>query len=263
MTTWVLLRGLGRESGHWGDFPALLRERLGDAAVAALDLPGSGRLHRDASPTRVEAMTRCYRDELRRLGLAPPYRLLALSMGAMVAIDWARAAPGEVAGCVLINTSLRGVDPWYWRLRPANYPALLGLARPGRSAAAHEGALLRLTSRNPERAARALDAWARIRRERPVARRNLLRQLLAAARFMPSTDAPAVPLLVLASANDGLVDVRCSTRLAQRWHAEIALHRQAGHDLPLDDGPWVVETVARWAERPHARAAPTESARPQ
>ena len=28
MSTWVLLRGLTRESRHWGDFPDILREHL-------------------------------------------------------------------------------------------------------------------------------------------------------------------------------------------------------------------------------------------
>src|SRR6476646_2595189 len=88
--TWILLRGLARERAHWGAFPALLHERLGDATVVALDLPGNGCLNRQASPTRIALMTQQCRDEAARLGLAPPYHLLAISMGAMVAIDWAR-----------------------------------------------------------------------------------------------------------------------------------------------------------------------------
>ena len=48
-----------------------------------------------------------------------------MSLGAMVAVDWAARHPEELAGCVLINTSLRPFSPWYQRLRPANYGALL------------------------------------------------------------------------------------------------------------------------------------------
>jgi len=247
--TWILLRGLSRESAHWGELPALLRQRLGGTAVVALDLPGNGRLNRLVSPTRIEAMTQCCREEVRRLGLAPPYRLLAISMGAMVALDWARADPAAIDGCVLINTSLRPFDPWWRRLRPANYAALLGLARPGRSAASREATILRLTSRNTLVAAEVLAAWADLRQRRPVSNGNAMRQLLAAARFRAPAEAPTVPLLVLASQRDGLVDVRCSLRLAQRWGAEIAVHPQAGHDLPLDDAAWVVERVADWSTR--------------
>jgi pimeloyl-ACP methyl ester carboxylesterase len=52
-----------------------------------------------------------------------------------------------------------------------------------------------------------------------------------------------VPLLLLASRGDALVDPRCSLAIAQRWACEIAMHPWAGHDLPLDDADWVVQQV--------------------
>ncbi len=259
MSTWILLRGLTRESGHWGGFAAVMQQRLddlhggahADARVVAIDLPGNGLLNHLDSPTRIEGVTHWCRAQVRILGLAPPYRLLAMSMGAMVAIDWARADPHAIAGCVLINTSLRPFDPWHRRLRPAHYGTLLRLALLTNTDAWHERAILRLTSRNATAAADVLDAWVQLRRQRPVSQRNALRQLLAAARFSAPATPPDVPLLVLASARDALVDMRCSLHLAQRWHADIAVHPQAGHDLPLDDGAWVAEQVARWvAPRP-------------
>jgi alpha-beta hydrolase superfamily lysophospholipase len=91
-----------------------------------------------------------------------------------------------------------------------------------------------------------LDDWARLRAARPVSTSNTLRQLMAAARFRPSMPPPAVPLLVLASGRDALVDSRCSLQLARRLHAEVAVHPSAGHDLTLDDGPWVVAQIGRW-----------------
>jgi predicted alpha/beta hydrolase family esterase len=58
-----------------------------------------------------------------------------------------------------------------------------------------------------------------------------------------------VPLLVLASAADTLVDPRCSIRLAHAWDAELRTHPTAGHDLPLDDAEWVASEVGRWLAR--------------
>jgi pimeloyl-ACP methyl ester carboxylesterase len=55
-----------------------------------------------------------------------------------------------------------------------------------------------------------------------------------------------VPLLVLSSSGDQLVDPRCSQQLAQAWQAEHRIHPNAGHDLPLDDGEWVAQRVAAW-----------------
>ena len=262
MSCWVLLRGLARESGHWGDFPTLLTQHLDDSGttgvtrVVALDLPGNGALHQLDSPTRIDAMTRSCRAQLAGLGVEPPYRLLAISMGAMVAIDWARTDPHAIEGCVLINTSLRPFDPWFRRLRPANYGALLGLAWRSNADARHERTILRLTTRNAAVAASVLEAWVALRRRRPVSGLNAARQLLAAARFRAPAAAPAVPMLVLASARDALVDMRCSLHLARRWQTELAVHPQAGHDLPLDDGAWVAAEVARWAARRQQRRQP-------
>ncbi|MEO8807178.1 MAG: alpha/beta hydrolase, partial [Burkholderiaceae bacterium] len=56
MSTWVLLRGLTRESRHWGEFPMLLEAQLGPVQVVTLDLPGNGQRHAQASPTRVVDM---------------------------------------------------------------------------------------------------------------------------------------------------------------------------------------------------------------
>ena len=246
MSSWVLLRGLTRESGHWGAFPERLRDRLPEARIVALDLPGNGSMNGLRSPSRIEAMSAWCRDHVRSRGIEPPYRLLAMSMGAMVAIDWAARDPHAVAGCVLINTSLRPFSPWYRRLRPATYPTLLRLALGPMSGARREAAILGLTSRNVAAAAAALEDWTLLRVKRPVSTANALRQLLAAARYRSPPQPPAVPLLVLAGRRDALVDPRCSAQLARRWRADAAMHPSAGHDLTLDDGLWVAEQIGRW-----------------
>lgn len=245
MTTWILLRGLTRESGHWGDFPHQLAARLPAARILAIDLPGNGALHRQTSPTRIEDMVQACRAQLQALGVAGPCHLLAMSLGAMVAVAWAGAHPAEVAGCVLINTSLRGVSPFYRRLRPASVPVLLGvLARC--DARAREAAILRLTSRTAPPA--ALDRWVALRQQHPVSPRNALRQLAAAARFRVPAQPPAVPMLLLSGQADALVDPRCSSDLARRWRLPLVQHPRSGHDLPLDDGPWVASRISDWLD---------------
>ncbi len=250
MSTWVLLRGLTRERGHWAGFDQRLADRLkafdDDLGVVALDLPGNGSAHLRTSPTRIEAMTDDCRTQLRALHLPPPYRLVSMSMGAMVAVDWATRDAASVAGCVLINTSLRRFSPWHWRLRPANLIKLLRVALMPLSASEKESIILKLTSHNAAAAQAVLGPWTALRTQHPVSRLNALRQLLAAARYRAPQHAPRVPLLVLASQRDALVDSRCSQRLAEQWKAPIEWHPWAGHDLTLDDGDWAAERIAEW-----------------
>lgn len=252
MTTWVFLRGLTRESRHWGRFPELFRAEMPAARVHLLDLPGNGRLHAARSPASVAAMAQDCREQLRRLGAPPPYHVLAMSLGAMVAVAWAMQHPQELGGCVLINTSLRPFSPFYRRLRPGNYAAVLRFACKGVSDREREQTVLRLTTRQAaaDGALREslLDDWVAWRREHPVSRANALWQLLAAARFRAPRHSPGPPVLVLTSAADGLVDTRCSTQLAAAWQCPLVRHPWAGHDLPLDDGAWVVRQVRQWLE---------------
>ena len=37
--------------------------------------------------------------------------------------------------------------------------------------------------------------------------------------------------------------------IAKAWGAELAMHPQSGHDLPLDTGPWVAEQVRNWVQK--------------
>jgi hypothetical protein len=79
-----------------------------------------------------------------------------------------------------------------------------------------------------------------------VSRRNALLQLWAAARYRAPRARPLERLLLLASVGDGLVDTRCSLKLASIWDATIAVHPAAGHDLPLDDEAWVLAQICQW-----------------
>jgi pimeloyl-ACP methyl ester carboxylesterase len=265
--TWVLLRGLTRDSRHWGSFPTTLANALQTvqpgARVVTLDLPGNGARHHERSPAHVDAMAEDCRTELRRLGHAPPYHVLAMSLGAMVALSWAQRHPAELTDGVLINTSVRPHSPAWRRLRPSACLRLLGRALadawPARrdtaaSDMAWERCILQLTSeawRSGDAASQALlTRWAAWRQQCPVSRSNAWRQLLAAARYRADeragTDRPATRWLLLAGAGDRLVHPGCSAALARARQLPLAVHPTAGHDLPLDDPAWVAGQVRAW-----------------
>ena len=243
---WILLRGLSREARHWGDFPRRLGEAFPGAPVTCLDLPGNGKLNAQASPGSVEAMADFCHAELARQDISVPCRLLAMSLGAMVAIAWAQRHPQDLAAAVLINTSLRPFSPFFERLRPANYPCLLRLFALPVSEREMEAAILRMTARLASDPDAVIAKWLQWRRENPVSRQNALRQLMAAARYRAPLAAPLNRLLLLASERDGLVDVACSQRLERQWEVPLSLHPTAGHDLPLDDPAWVIKRLRCW-----------------
>lgn len=244
--TWVLLRGLMREQRHWGGFPAQFQAAV-RAPVICLDFAGNGSQHHKTSASSVPAMLQDLRAQLREQGHRPPYRILALSLGAMVAVDWASHYPAELETVVLINTSLAPYNPFYHRLRPANYVALIRFLLAG-SLAQRERLILRLTSgqSGSESADAIVEQWAAYARECTITRGNILRQLFAAASYRAVTGTPIVPLLLLGGQQDQLVNVQCSITLAQRWHSQLRLHPTAGHDLPLDDAAWVIRQITQW-----------------
>ena len=168
----------------------------------------------------------------------------------MAAVAWASRHPDEIHGAVLINTSLRPFNPFYQRLRPRNYPNLFGLALRPSDPVKQEQLILRLTSSNGESQTNTLAAWVAYKQEYPVSRNNALSQLIAAGRYRAPARKPAPPMLMLASMMDQLVNSRCSQRLASQWNAPLVMHPSAGHDLPLDDGPWVVRQVRNWLAAP-------------
>lgn len=254
MSNWILLRGLMREQRHWGRFPGQLAHVLPDADIITPDLPGNGVHHAQRSATSVAEMVEFCRADLRARGVPAPWSLLALSLGGMVAVEWASRYPQEIARAVLVNTSMRPYSRFHQRLRWQNYPSILKLMIQG-GVENQERLILRLTSREGDTELREglLKRWLDYQREYPVTRDNALRQLWAAARFRAPAARPAVPLLILNSAGDQLVDPRCSANLASAWQSAHAVHPTAGHDLPLDAGEWVADQVAKWLKVGEAR----------
>ncbi len=246
---WVFLRGLARERAHWGDFVERFCAAFpGDTAVAA-DLAGSGEHHAEKAPVTVGGFVDGVRADVIRVH-AGTYWLFALSLGGMLAYEWWRRYPEEVAGLVFVNTSVGGAS-WPWRrLRPAGVLALASAALQ-RSAVGRERRIFALVSNRPEQETSAVNRWVDAALRHPVRAGNVLRQLVAAARFRaPPADGrlPPTPALVLVSLGDRLVHPSCSRSVAAAVGAEVVEHATAGHDLPLDEPDWVIAAVTRWLQ---------------
>lgn len=241
----VLIRGLAREAGHWHEFDRGLIEQFPSATVERHDLPGNGALWRETSPLDTGAMAATLRSRIFAGDRRPP-TLVAISLGAMVCIDWLRRWPSDpLAGLVAINTSVGGVcKPWE-RLRiPALVHTLQTLAE--RDPVARELAILELTTSEHRNDHGLAERHAALHRERPIRRVNVVRQMLAAASFRIDRVSTSTPVLLLNAARDRMVDPRCSAKLARALGATLAVHPSAGHDLTLDDPRWCAEQTRAW-----------------
>lgn len=241
---WLLLRGLARQSEHWGDFPALLADAIPGDRVHLLDLPGTGARSHEASPDTIPAIRECVQAYAR--DLPTPMILVGLSLGGMVALDWACREPQDIAGVVAINSS-SGWSPFWHRLKPDRWATVLRLIADS-SVDRREAAILSLTS-NSEHPPRVLERWCELHHRLPVTRQTAIRQIRAAARYRPPPQPPNMPALIMASRADRLVNSRCSEKLATLWGCELSEHSRAGHDLPLDDPQWVVARLAEFRHR--------------
>lgn len=240
---WILLRGLAREQGHWGEFKDQLQKQYPQDEVLGVDLPGAGEFHRLSSPLSVEGLAEFVHSQLKgRLG--PEAYLVAISLGGMVAVEMVRLYPKEFKGLVLINSSFKNLSPIHHRLQlealPHMYRALTATDHRTR-----EQAVLDMVSNREDRY-EVLNEWVRIAEERPVSALNALKQLVAAGLYEAPLQKPDLPVVLLTSYGDRMVDPRCSQKLAEQWKVPLEIHRGGGHELCFDDPQWVIEQIKKY-----------------
>ncbi len=236
----VLLRGLLREARHWGKFIKELQEQFPDADIFTLDIPGNGQLHHAVSPKTIACMTDALRQQV---PTRSHLKLVALSMGGMIAIDWMIRYPEEIDIAVLINTSVRPISPFYYRLRWTSYLKIIKMI--SHSAPQRERDILALTSNKHHHDSRLVSDWQQWQKACPVSTHSAINQLWAAAKFSIKVK-PEQPILIITSQTDRLVDHRCGMNLAKAWQTDHVTHKTSGHDLPLDEPVWLAKTIRKW-----------------
>ncbi|MDZ7924275.1 MAG: alpha/beta hydrolase [Marinagarivorans sp.] len=251
----ILLRGLGRESAHWGDFPEQLKRYLDEQlkthtecdkqgiTIYSIDLPSCGEFHQQAACKTIAEMTEHARDTFNRKKNASPKTLLiGLSMGGMVALDWSQRYPQEITYVVLINSSL-GTQPLHWRIKLHAWPiAFAALLAPLKW---REYWMLKLVSNDKKNQREQLKNWLYIQQQRPVSRCHLMQLLIAAARFKPLKTSLKNGLIIT-SQQDQLVSSRCSHAIAAQYQWPLLQHPSAGHDLPMDAPEWLCKHLSTW-----------------
>lgn len=233
------------------EFPQMLRDSLSaqfpELRIDCLDCMGCGDLYQQKAPKQITQLTddirsRYFQDIAPNSQKSTKTVLIGLSMGGMIAIDWAQRFPQEISDVVIINSSSED-NPVCSRLRPsALLRLLLALCLGWRQ---REAIALRTVSNDTRYYTQNLKRWIGIQQQRPVSRANMVKLLTAASRFKIAPDAQ-IRCLVLASEQDRLVNPKCSEQLAAQHRWPLFLHPDAGHDLPLDDSAWVATKITQW-----------------
>jgi len=241
MANWVLIRGLAREARHWDAFPEVLRKHDPKGTVLCMDPPGAGREFKRHCPTTMSGIAA----DMRRRWLASPpapgpWRLLTLSMGGMIGMQWCAEYPEDFKSLVLINSSSRLSFPHH-RMRLGNLPRLLEVLR-SKDRLFQERRVLEMTSGAYGSDATIAKRWAEFSAECPITPQTTLRQLWAAMKFHVPPKL-RLPVIVLSSKQDTFTHPRCSRALAKHFKAPLRIHPTAGHDLSLDDPEWVCRNL--------------------
>lgn len=233
----VLLRGLGRTSAFWLDFPRYLSEK---ANVVMIDLPGGGQSPSLLGRGSIDDLAGDVFFTLEQEGLLGSH-LLGISLGGMVAATVAhlaeRRSPNRnnaVGSLIIVNSSARytkqkriapvALVKMFWQLlKPRLY---------------HRNFSNYLVSKNCLALHPQLpEVWDGLWRAEKIRKLPVFRQLLAAAKFLGEQvyREMQTPVLFLASEQDDLVSWTNSIAL---WHtvkgAQLKTYKVAGHDLTTE-----------------------------
>jgi pimeloyl-ACP methyl ester carboxylesterase len=267
--TVVLVHGLGGSHLNWDLFAPLLREH---ARVLALDLPGFGRSEpgdrRTTVHDNVEVLDRFLAEVV-----GTPAVLVGNSMGGMIAILQAAAAPASVDGLVLLDPAIpgprRALDPLVAVTFAVYATPLLGerflALRRERSTPLHQvREMLQLCGVDPDALpAATIDrsiALIEQRQDVPAmdkafltAARSLLRLLVDPRGYRAAMESIRAPVLLVQGDADRLIPVAAARDIARRlpdWrYLELS---GVGHLPQLQVPDRLAQAVLAWLEETSA-----------
>lgn len=241
---WILLRGLLREARHWYDFTECMK-RSAQGEIVTLDLPGFGTQKDFNAPLTVKGNTEDLRKRWKTLKEKDPQKkwgLLGISFGGMISLDWVNRYPHDFNRLVVINSSSKDTGSPTQRFSTYGLQqAFLSLLK-FNDALEREKEILKMVSNLRQNNPDVLKEFFQISQDSKISAKKALSQLLASSQFQLPLSIQ-IPMLILASKKDKLVDVNCSIQMAEKLNAQIEFHPTAGHDLTLDAPEWCVEKI--------------------
>ena len=246
-----LLRGIGRESGHWGNaFMNRIYKHYPHANIHLLDLPGSGQYYQHKGFSSIEKTATFMHQEKERQAIpeSGKHILLATSLAGIVAVEWHRQYPQDFDGLVLVGSSFKKVCPSNKRVKREakdDFVKIFFTADPQK----REKAFIEINSNFHADNDSLLEKWVAIQAEHPVKKNTLLKQTIAGAMYQTPEHVPPIPVLLIGSEGDRILDPECLCNVQKYLHADLVLHDSAGHGVPLDAPVWLADQLSSWADK--------------
>lgn len=245
---WLLLRGLMREADHWGDFPKDLEAQKGVDRVVCLDLPGVGT---ESSRLFIPSIKQAVEDLRSRFKILQQdkgdeeWGILGISLGGMIAMQWAHDYPHDFKKIVVMNSSSKESPVWKRLTVPSIAVAFECFLE--KDLVKREKKIIDMVSNLRKNDLKLIDSWIKIAQKNDFSKLTAANQITAASLFkLPKKI--NTPMLVLTSRADRMVSYECSKYISERFKAPIKIHPSAGHDIAIDDSKWVTEQIINWRQ---------------
>ena len=245
-----LLRGLTRESGHWGeDFSNNLQQKFPNAEITYLDLPGAGIYYEEKAPMSVPKIMEFMRE--RNLEEIESSRgeniIVATSLGGMVAMEWVKEHPQDFQGIVMICSAFKYICDLDERAQKQVRRDMIRVMFQ-RDLEKRETTLLEINSNDSNNFKENLESWIHIQEDQPMSKANILRQTIAGMRYGIQDFVPQIPLLIIGSKADRMVCTTCIEKVHDEFGGELAWNENSGHGVPIDAPEWLVDTFKEWVD---------------
>lgn len=244
-----LIIGLTKESAHWDEnFIDNLKKRFNTEDIIAVDLPGAGEFLDKKSPMSMEGVVKETRANYAKYFEGDSHNIMvSVSLGGMVATEWIKHYPADFERFVIINSSFRGFSPVYKRVQPWAMKKFFSIFLAG-SEEQREHHVIEMCCNNADVYDHTKHKWIKLAKERPMSHGNMVRQLLAGARYSPDHK-PEIPTLIIAAKHDKLAHYTCSEKLHSKWGGDIHImeDENIGHGIHIDAPEELATVIHDWA----------------
>lgn len=238
----LLLRGLLREQGHWGNFPDKIQSAFPAAKVVCVDLPGTGENSSKIPPWSVFGNAEFVHREIQKKAPSDSIGVIGVSLGGMVAMELVGQFPKFYKKAVVVNSSCR-LSPKTKRLRWQIWKNFLKVIFETHRVKREELLIPQVINSAEGREA-ALQQWGKLAKDLKFHPLTPVAQLKAAQGFLPAEKLKgSKDILLLSALGDLFVDPSCSELLHRRYDWPMKTHPWGGHDLSWDDPQWMLKEI--------------------